>query len=240
MKTNSKWYMSRLAALVKWQNRTECRGSFFSRSGSAECVLRQVWEASTMDELPEFRERGIAAVKLLQGAVYTDDDESWSILLNNESDLTDYFCQIGLALVIDRSEGIAYLKQFDDDERTDGYERLPRLFRKTPLGYEATLLCVLLRDDYRRFEDEDLDNERCVVETGGVFDLWKTFFPADSDEIALRKRLITAFHQLDKLKFVKAIPSDAESWEVRKLLKARITLQELESLRDRLAASEVQ
>jgi hypothetical protein len=191
-----------------------------------------------MDELPEFRERGIAAVKLLQGVVYSEDDEAWSILITNESDLADYFSEIGLALVVDRSEGLAYLKQFDDDERSGGYERLPRLFRKTPLGYEASLLCVLLRDEYRRFEDEDLDNERCVVETDALFEMWKTFFPAESDETTLRKRLLTALNQLDKLKFVRNLPSDAESWEVRKLLKARIPVEELESLRDRLIGAE--
>lgn len=189
-------------------------------------------------ELPEFRERGIAAVKLLQGVVYSDDDEVWSILLNNESDLAEYFSEVGLALVIDRGEGIAYLKQFEEDERSDGYERLPRLFRKTPLGYEATLLCVLLRDEYRRFEEEDLDNERCVVETDGLFEMWKSFFPADSDEVALRKRLTAALNQLEKLKFVRNLPWDANSWEIRKLLKARITIEELETLRDRLAATE--
>ena len=96
-----------------------------------------------MSEVTEFRERGIAAVRLLQGVVYADDEDTWAILLDNESDLTDYFCQIGLALVIDRSEGLAYLRQFDDDERTGGYERIPRLFRRSPLGYEATLLCVI-------------------------------------------------------------------------------------------------
>ena len=70
-----------------------------------------------MNELPEFRERGIAAIRLLQGGVYEDDDkDTWSILLTDESDLADYFCQIGLALVIDREEGLAYLKQFDEDE----------------------------------------------------------------------------------------------------------------------------
>jgi hypothetical protein len=142
--------------------------------------------------------------------------------------------------VIDRGEGIAYLKQFDDGERANGYERLPRLFRKTPLGYEATLLCVLLRDEFRRFEEEDLDNERCVVETEAIFELWKNFFQADSDEVVLRRRLITAFNQLDKLKFVRAMPSEGESWEIRKLLKARITLEELESLRDRLSAIDAQ
>lgn len=189
-----------------------------------------------MAELPEFRERGIAAVKLLQGVVYRDDEETWSILLSNESDLTDYFCQIGLALVIDRAEGLAYLKQFGEDERTGGYERLPRLFRKSALGYEASLLCVLLRDEYRRFEEEDLDNERCVVDIESLFDLWKSFFPADSDEVGLRRRLVTALNQLDKLKLVRSIPSDANSWEVRKLLKARVPIEELENLRDRLAA----
>lgn len=190
-----------------------------------------------MDELPEFRERGIAAVRLLQGVVYHDDEETWSILLSNESDLDDYFCQIGLALVIDRAEGIAYLKQFEEDERTGGYERLPKLFRKTPLNYEATLVCVLLRDEYRRFEEEDLDNERCVVEFEGVYELWKSFFPGDSDDVGLRRRLTTALNLLDKLKFVRKLSSDSDSWEVRKLLKARIPLEELECLRDRLAAS---
>jgi hypothetical protein len=191
-----------------------------------------------MNELPEFRERGIAAAKLLQGVVYGEDEETWSILLSNESDLADYFSEIGLALVIDRGEGIAYLKQFDDDERSGGYERLPRLFRKTSLGYEATLLCVLLRDEYRRFEEEDLDNERCVVETEGVFEMWKSFFPADADEVSLRRKLTTSLKQLEKLKFVRSLPSDADSWEVRKLLKARLPVEELETLRDRLAEIE--
>jgi len=136
--------------------------------------------------------------------------------------------------VIDRADGLAFLKQIDDSERTGGYERLPRLFRKTPLGYEATLLCVLLRDEYRRFEDEDLDNARCVVRVTALFELWKTFFPAQSDELALRKSLMKSIHQLEKLKFVKAMKSDNDAWEVRKLLKARIPLGELEDLLEQM------
>lgn len=66
------------------------------------------------------------AVRLV---VYQDDEESWSILLNNESDLTDYFCQVGLALVTDRAEGLAYLKQFVEDERAGGYGELWREMR---------------------------------------------------------------------------------------------------------------
>ena len=191
-----------------------------------------------MSDVHEFRERGIAAVRLLQGVVYQDDDDTWAIMLANESDLTDYFCQIGLALVIDRSEGLAYLRQFDDDERSSGYERLPRLFRKTPISYEATLLCVLLREEYRKFEEEDLDNERCVVDLETLFELWKTFFPSNSDEVGLRKRLIATFNQLDKLKFVRKLKSESDAWEVRKLMKARIPIEQLEELRTRLVNDE--
>jgi hypothetical protein len=188
--------------------------------------------------LPEFRELGIAAVRLLQGVLYEEDESAWNVLLANESELADYFVRIGLVLVIDRGEGLAYLRQLSDDERTGGYERLPRLFRRTPLGYEATLLCVLLRDEYRRFEDEDLDNDRCVVEVDVLFDSWKSFFPADSDELQLRRRLASTLRRLEELKFVKLFQTEPEAWEIRKLLKARLPIEELENLRDRLLVAE--
>ena len=187
-----------------------------------------------MDELPEFRERGIAAVRLLQGVIYADDEPVWAILVENEIDLADYFCMVGLHLVIDRAEGLAYLKQLDEHELSGGYERLPKLFRKSPLGYDATILCVLLRDEYRRFEDEDLDNQRCVVSLDFLFELWKSFFPSVSDEIQLRKSLVKSVNQLERLKFVQAVKQSKDSWEVKKLLKARVTIEQLEDLKNRL------
>ena len=115
-------------------------------------------DPAVADDLPEFREMGIAAVRLLQGVLYAEEVSAWDALLANEVELANYFAKIGLVVVVDRGEGLAYLRQLAEDERTGGYEKLPRLFRRTPLGYDATLLCVLLRDEYRRFEDEDVDN----------------------------------------------------------------------------------
>jgi hypothetical protein len=188
----------------------------------------------TDNEFPEFDEMGIAAVRLLQGVVYEDDEAAWDVLLSNESRLETWFAKIGLALIIDRGEGLAWLKQLDEAERSEGYERLPRLFRKTPLTYAATLLCVLLRDEYRQFEDEDVDNNICVVETASLLDAWKPFFPGESDEVQLRRSLVTELNRLEKLKFVRKLGSDSAAWEVRKLLKARLPLHELEELRDRM------
>jgi len=195
------------------------------------------WEHQNA-ELPEFREMGIAAVKLLRGVIYSEEEAEWDILLANESELVDYFAKIGLFVVIDRSEGLAYLRQFSDDERTGGYERLPKLFHRTPLGYDATLLCALLRDEYRRFEDEDLDNERCVVEVDGLLEIWKAFFPADQDEVKLHRRLTANLRKLADLKFVKLFQSEPETWEIRKLLKARLPVDELERFFERQLAEE--
>jgi hypothetical protein len=192
----------------------------------------------TSTDLPEFRELGIPAVRLMQGVVYAQDQDVWDILLSYESDLTDYFARVGLVVVVDRSEGLAYLRQLGDGERVAGYERLPRLFRRTALGYDATLLCVLLRDEYRRFEDEDLENERCVVEVETLADSWKSFFPAESDDVTLRKRLNTTLKKLEELKFVVRFESDNDEWEIRRILKARLPLDELELLRDRLLKAE--
>lgn len=187
-----------------------------------------------MHEIPEFRERGIAAVRLLQGVIYADEASVWTILLDNEVELTDYFILLGLHLIIDRAEGLAYLKQLDEHELSGGYERLPKLFRKSPLGYEATILCVLLRDEYRRFEDEDLDNQRCVVSVDSLLELWENFFPSVSDEIQLRKSLLKSLNQLEKLKFVQPVKQIKDAWEIKKLLKARVTVEQLEDLKNRL------
>lgn len=194
------------------------------------------FDESTNSDNPEYDDLGVSAVRLLQGVLYDDEPLAWDVLLTRQSDLETYFAKIGLVLVIDRAEGMAYLKQLDDDHRTGGYENLPRLFRRTALGYPATLLCVLLRDEYRRFEDEDLDNERCVVDVNAMLDDWKQFYPQEADEVRLRKQLVATFASLEKLKFVRKFGGSADTWEVCRLLKARVPLSELESLRERMQA----
>jgi len=42
-----------------------------------------------------------------------------------------------------------FMRQLTEDELPDGYDRLPKVFRRTRLGYDETLLCVLLREELR-------------------------------------------------------------------------------------------
>lgn len=185
----------------------------------------------------EFREWSIAAVRLLQGVVYADDEKLWGIVLSSRSALEGYFARIGLSLVVDENERYAFVRQWEEDEYPEGYEPLPKLVRKSSLGYTATLLAVLLRDEYRRFEEDDLHNERCVLETDTLLEQWKAFFPVSSDEVKLKRELQTALRRLDELGFVREFSENPESWEVRRILKARLPASELETLKNQLVAA---
>jgi hypothetical protein len=186
---------------------------------------------------PAFREWSIAAVNLLRGVVYSDDGRTWDLLLPSRSQLESYFAHLGLLLVVDESEGFAYVRQIGEDEVPEGYERLPKLIHKARLGYDVTLLCVLLREALRRFDEEEVHNERCVIETTALFDEWKTFFPPQQDEVRCRRELHAALAKLESLGFVRKFADEPESWEIRRILKARLPAAELELLKAQLLAA---
>ena len=67
------------------------------------------------------------AVRLLQGVVYHDDSrEMWEQLVENVSPLTEYFGKLGLLLVVNEPDAMAYLRQLDEDEIPADYPSMPR------------------------------------------------------------------------------------------------------------------
>lgn len=188
----------------------------------------------TLFEAPEFRDWSVAAVRLLQGVVYSDDTKVWDILLRSRSALENYFSRLALMLVIDEAEGYAFLRQWNDDEYPAGYDDVPRLVRRSALGFSPTLLCVLLRDELRRFEEEDLNNERCVIERVHLFDQWRVFFSSGQDEVRQDKDFNSALKRIEELGFIRKFTEDPEAWEIRRILKARLPVSELEMLKQRL------
>ena len=176
------------------------------------------------------------AVRLLQGVIYHDDSqENWNTLLRSVSPLADYFSKIGLMLILNENDGMAYLRQASTDDLAPEQGTIPKLFRRVPLGYEATLLCVLLRDELRQFEEEDLSNERCVIAQHDLMVLWQAFFPEQTDEVRLTRVLVSALRKLEDLKFVRQFESEPPTWEVRRILKARLPLDDLERLRSTMS-----
>ena len=95
----------------------------------------------------------------------------------------------------------------------------------------------MLRDLLRQFEEEEVDNERCLVETTKILADWKNFFPIDQDEVQKQKELRSALRKLEDLKLVRKFGDEPETWEVRRILKARLPAAELETLKLKLLAA---
>lgn len=192
-------------------------------------------------DLPPPADWSAAAVRLLQGVVYHDDNaQVWDTLLRSVSPLSDYFAKLGLLVIVDEPDGMAYLRQLEEDDLPPDYATVPRLFRRTPLGYDTTLLCVLLRDALRVFEEEDVQNERCVIAQHDLLSMWKAFFPQQTDEVRLNRTLVAALRKLEDLKFVRQFEQEPPSWEVRRIIKARLPLADLERLRQSLVEAVAQ
>ncbi len=187
------------------------------------------------DDLPEFRDWSRVAVLLMRGVVYSEDERAWNVLLSSVSTLESYFARLGLRLVVVESDGMAHLRQLDEHEATTGYDSLPKLFRATRLSYGQTLLCVLLRDELRRFEEEEVRDERCVIDEPTLLHQWESFFPSARDEVKMLRDMQVALKKLEELGFVSQFGGEPPGWEVRRILKARLPASHLEELRDILA-----
>ncbi len=186
-------------------------------------------------EFPPREPWSSAAVKLLTGVIYHDDPgNTWNEILSNLSPLTDHFARLGLVLIVNENDGLAWLHQPETEELPADYESMPKLFRKVALGFEATLLSVVLRDELRRSEEEDLQSERCVIEQAALLAIWRTFFPDSIDEVRLNDGLSKQLARMEQLKFVRRFEKTPPSWEIRRIVKARLPLETLKAIRTEL------
>ncbi len=189
-----------------------------------------------MAHLPDFHDSSVPAIRLLQGAVYTDDTKTWDLLMANRARLETYFGRIGLLMVIDEPEGFAYLRQIEEDELPDGYEGMPKLIRRSRLGFDVTLFSVLLRDELRRFEEQNVDSERCVVDTGELQSRMMELLPDSEDEVRVRKKFEQLLVRAQELGFLRKLNTQPIAYEIRPIIKARITAERLDELKHQFEA----
>lgn len=185
------------------------------------------------DTTRDIQEWSPAAVRLLQGVVEYDDERFWGLVREHQSPLESYFAKLGLVLIVDNDDGYAFVRQARPDELGDEASTLPRLLRRRPLTYGATVLSVILRDELRR-SDEQVDRSRCTVEINTIYDTWRTFFPDISDGKIIRNHFESALSHVTDVGFVRPLGDSVETIEVRRLIKARLPVDELEQLRDEL------
>ena len=168
--------------------------------------------------------------------IYDDDRKYWNDVLNHETSVRDYFSKIGIELILNRQDGFAYLKQmeFAEDDKT----RPIQLIRKTPLTYEVSLLCVLLREWLDESEVK-MSGDKLFVTGRQIKERVDLFFR----DKANRKRLLDKFDSLIKtardlgflyLNKEEPLNPDNTQYEVKKRIKAKINNEKLEELKEKL------
>ena len=126
-------------------------------------------ETSSPEELP-----GIVT-KLFKGVVYAETDEKvWQSLLALTSHVRDYVAVLGLNLILDESEGYAFLRSREDPEGT-----LPRLIPRRQLTFDVSLLLVLLRKRLLEF-DTNSSELRLIMTEEELKDMVAVFLPESS------------------------------------------------------------
>ena len=124
-------------------------------------------------------EWAVVCIKLLQGPIIqrSEQDKIWNLLLRNRSYIDNYFSTIGITLLVEESDGYAFLRQKNESEDED-FEQLPRLIRRYRLSIEESFLCVILREALDYFETSDDVSEIFTMKESEIMErlkeLWAT------------------------------------------------------------------
>lgn len=174
-------------------------------------------------------------IKLLQGAVHYDDKDIWENLLSNRTSVEDYFENIGVKVFINEPDGYAYLKQKEFEEDDKNYY-LPRLTRRIPLSYDVTLLCVLLREKLLQYDVGSTDSTRSPILTReDLHEMLLPFFREKTDEKKQRGKLDAIINKVIDLGFLRPLKNPGnEEYEIRAIIKAKITAETLNDIKQRL------
>lgn len=177
-----------------------------------------------------FHVSSFVKAKLLREPLYREDTALWDALRAQQEEIRHYFRQIGQELVLDEGEGFAFLRQIE----ADSDEPVPRLVQRRPLSYYATLLLVCLREELVRFDSGADDSTRLIRTRSELVSLLSAFVPESNNEVRDFRTIETAIARLEDLGFLRALGSDRNTFELMRIIKARITPEELQSIKERL------
>ena len=181
-------------------------------------------------------------ITLLKGVIYQEGDANlWNALLNLQARVRDYVTVLGLELVLDESEGYAFLRARLESEG-EGVAKLPRLVVRRPLTFPVSLLLALLRKKLAEFDASGGDT-RLVLTRDQLVELVRVFLPDSSNEAKLIDQIETHLNKIVDLGFLRKLKTGAgqpAAFEVRRIIKAFVDAQWLNDFDTRLSAYQLQ
>ena len=172
-------------------------------------------------------------IQLLKGVVYKERHPLiWQELLNLQGGVRDYFSVIGLNVLIDESEGFAFLRQAEDNNSDDeGHIPMPRLIARRPMTYVLSLICVLLRKKLAEFDAKGGES-RLVLGKKQIIDMMRVYMPSKKNEARTIDVINTTIKKTMELGFLKKIGSEGSNYEVCRIIKALVDADWLKNLNE--------
>lgn len=188
-----------------------------------------------MPRLHPDQEIGSIIVPLLKGVIYMEESPAlWESLLGLQAAVKDYVAVIGLELILDESEGYAFVRSRPESDETTDVGNLPRLVTRRQLSYPVSLLLALLRKKLAESDAGGADT-RMILSRDEVVEMVRIFLPAGSNEVKLIDRVDAHLNKIAELGFVRRLRGQKDMIEVRRIIKAFVDAQWLQQLDERLA-----
>ncbi len=171
-------------------------------------------------------------VALLKGIVYSHHEKVWNELLKpeNEADVKKYFADINLELIIDKSEGYAYLKQRQSE---DEEEEAPKLIERRQLNFHVSLLCLLLRKHLIE-NDREGETSKAILTREEIIQLVKPFYKETTNEANQQKQIEAAMKRVIDEGFLRKMKTEDEHYEINRIIKAFVNADVVKDSLDKL------
>lgn len=173
----------------------------------------------------------LVLITLFKGVMYRDQDPPlWQALLNLQPRVRDHVAVLGLELMLDETEGHAYLRQRPASEAE---AELPRLVARRQLGYPVSLLLVLLRKKLAE-HDASSGDPRLILSRDQIAELLRVFLPDSTNQAKLLDRLDRDIKRVVELGFLRPLQGQNDLLELRRILKTFVDAQWLAEFDQRL------
>jgi hypothetical protein len=173
-------------------------------------------------------------IKLLKGPVEYLEKTAWEQLLQYQTELTRFLQQMGLILVLEKEDGFAYLEQtkLDEEDNVVGW------VRRIQLGYEESILLVLLRDMMAEFEVGEASTRELIKKRREIKEYAELFFKENPSRVKFIRDLDRLIDRVEELDFLEKVETsdlpDEQKFRVKKIIKARVDNELLENFKQQL------
>jgi hypothetical protein len=173
-------------------------------------------------------------IKLLKGPVEYLEKTAWEQLLQYQTELTKFLQQMGLILVLEKEDGYAWLEQakLDEEDNVVGW------VRRIQLGYEESILLVLLRDMMAEFEVGEASTRELIKKRREIKEYAELFFKENPSRVKFIRDLDRLIDRVEELDFLEKVETsdlpDEQKFRVKKIIKARVDNELLENFKQQL------